>query len=49
MIMYEESDIQTVLNMLNHLDVKGIENCKRVVLIEQILQSFKKEDENGKD
>lgn len=36
---YTVTQIQSVLSLLNQISVKGIENCKRICLIEQILQN----------
>lgn len=45
---YSVTQIQSVLNLLNQIDVKGIKNCKRICLIEQILQ-YPKEEEGEKE
>lgn len=50
MITYTITQIQSVLSLLNQIGVKGIENCKRICLIEQILQNPEEgegEKENG--
>lgn len=46
---YTTTQIQSVLQLLNQINVKGIENCKRICLIEQILQNPEEgeEKENG--
>lgn len=46
---YTATQIQSVLQLLNQIDVKGIDNCKRVCLIEQVLQNPEggEEKENG--
>ena len=47
---YTETQIQSALQLLNNVSVKGIENCKRICMIEQILQNPIKgegEKENG--
>lgn len=36
---YGLTQIQSILQLLNQISVKGIENCKRICLIEQILQN----------
>ena len=36
---YTVTQIQSVLSLLNQISVKGIENCKRICMIEQILQN----------
>ena len=36
---YTVTQIQTALTLLNQIGVKGIENCKRICMIEQILQN----------
>ncbi len=48
-IKYTATQIQSVLSLLNQISVKGIENCKRICLIEQILQDPEEgeEKENG--
>ena len=49
-IRYTVTQIQSVLSLLNQISVKGIENCKRICLIEQILQDPEEgegEKENG--
>lgn len=38
-LMYDVTAVQSVLQLLNQISVKGIENCKRICLIEQILQN----------
>ena len=47
---YTETQIQSALALLNQLSTKGIENCRRICLIEQILQHPEEgegEKENG--
>ena len=47
---YTEIQIQSVLQLLNQIGVNGIDNCKRICMIEQILQHPEKGDgekENG--
>ena len=44
---YTETQIQSVLNLLNQISTKGIDNAKRIVMIEQILQDFAREDKNN--
>lgn len=39
MLKYSVTQIQSVLQLLNQISVKGIENCKRICMIEQILQN----------
>ena len=48
---YTVTKIQTALTLLNQIGVKGIENCKRVCMIEQILQNPAEGEgeENGRD
>lgn len=49
-LLYRQEAIESTLTLLNQLSVKGIENCKRICLIEQILQNpeeGKGEKENG--
>ena len=51
-LVFDETAIRSALMLLNQIEVKGIENCKRVTMIEQILQhpeEYKREEEdNGK-
>lgn len=35
---YTDEAIKNALQLLNRIEVRGIENCKRVTLIEEILQ-----------
>lgn len=49
-ISYNQTAIQSALTLLNQINVKGIDNCKRICMIEQILQHPEKGDgekENG--
>lgn len=50
MISYSETQIQSALTLLNEVSTKGIENAKRIVMIEQILQHPTREEteDNGK-
>ena len=49
MISYSETQIQSALTLLNEVSTKGIENAKRIVMIEQILQHpTREETEDGK-
>lgn len=48
--VYTDTQIKSMLQLLNQISVKGIENCKRICLIEQILQDPEEgegEKENG--
>lgn len=49
MISYSETQIQSALTLLNEISTKGIENAKRIVMIEQILQHPTREEteDNG--
>lgn len=49
MITYAETQIQSALTLLNQISVKGIENCKRICLIEQILQEPIMEEKDDGD
>ena len=49
MIKYDKARIEYALNLLNEIEVKGIENCKRVAIIESVLQDFKEDEEKGKE
>ncbi len=44
---YTETQIQSVLQLLNRIEVKGVDNCKRICIIEQILQNPQREEKNG--
>lgn len=44
---YTEIQIQSVLQLLNQIGVKGIDNCKRICMIEQILQNPIMEGKDG--
>ena len=46
---YTEVQMKSALNLLNQIEVKGIENCKRIAMIEGIIQSPQKEDNDGND
>lgn len=48
-IKYTTTQIQSALTLLNQISVKGIENCKRICLIEQILQEPITEDNDDGD
>lgn len=45
---YLETQIQSVMMLLNNMDVKGLDNAKRVCAIAQILQNPIKEENDGK-
>ena len=51
MIVYTETQIQSALTLLNEISTKGINNAKRIVMIEEILQHPVREekDSNGND
>ena len=49
MISYTETQIRTARALLETLEVKGYDNCKRVVMLRQILDSGEKENEDGED
>ncbi len=38
-IRYKRSVVESILNSLNSITVAGIENCKRVAIIEALLQN----------
>ncbi len=38
-IRYKRSVVESILNSLNSINVVGIENCKRVAIIEALLQN----------
>lgn len=48
-LRYDQTAIQSVLTLLNQVNVKGIDNCKRICMIEQILQEPIMEDKNDGD
>ena len=48
--VYTDTQIKSILQLLNQINVKGIDNCKRICLMEQILQNPEEgegEKENG--
>jgi len=46
---YTEEAIKGALMLLNNIETHGIENAKRIVMIEQILQNPMEEKHDGKD
>lgn len=38
-IRYKRSVVESILNSLNSITVVGIENCKRIAIIETLLQN----------
>ena len=44
---YGETQIKSVLALLNQISVKGIDNCQRICMIEQILQNPIMEGKDG--
>ena len=49
MLKYKDETINNALMLLNNLEIKGIENAKRVALISQLLRATEKgETEDGK-
>ena len=46
MIQYREEQIRTILVCLENLEVKGSENCKRILLMKQTLEHPVKEETN---
>ena len=38
-IRYKRSVVESILNSLNSMSVVGIENCKRIAIIETLLQN----------
>jgi len=44
---YSEESVNNMKILLNNMEVKGIENCKRVVLIAQLLETPEKENKDG--
>ncbi len=47
-LKYEHRDIEEAMNLLNQIETKGIDNCKRIAVIENLLRKFTAEDE-GKE
>ena len=45
MIKYKDEQIKNILNLLDNLTVKGIDNSKRVAIISQILNEGVPENE----
>lgn len=43
---YSNTQIQSALNLLDGIKVSGIENCKRIAMIEAIIQSPQEEETN---
>ena len=43
-IKYKNDDIVQVLNLLNSIEVKGLDNCRRLLIIEQVLQNPVREE-----
>ena len=43
-VKYRTETMNNALSLLNNLEVKGIENCKRVALIAQLIDSPEKEE-----
>ena len=48
-MQYTDTQIQSALALLNEISTKGIENAKRIVMIEQILQHPIREEKDGND
>ena len=48
-VKYVKIDIQKTLDLLNSVEVKGLDNCRRLLMIEQVLQHPKGEEQNGTD
>ena len=49
MLRYAKEDIELTLNLLNALEVTGIENCKRVAYIDSILRKYQEEGKEDAD
>lgn len=43
---YTEEAIQAALALINSIDITGVENAKRIVMLDQILRSPEKEAEH---
>lgn len=44
---YTQEAIGAALQIINSIDVTGIENMKRLVMLDQILRNPEKEESNG--
>ena len=44
--LYNSENINTIFELLNKLEVKGLDNAKRIVIIEQLLNNYKVADED---
>ena len=44
---YTEEAIGAALQLINSIDITGVENAKRIVMLDQILRNPEKEESNG--
>lgn len=44
---YTTTQIQSAMALLNQIETKGVDNCKRICMIEQILQNPIMEGKDG--
>ena len=44
---YKEVAIGAALQIINSIDVTGVENAKRIVMLDQILRNPEKEEQDG--
>lgn len=44
---YTVDAIQAALTLINSIEFNGVENAKRIVMLDQILRSPEKEEEHG--
>ena len=45
---YTKETVEQIKAMLNSITVKGIEDCRRIALIAQLLDNPEKENDDGK-
>lgn len=46
---YTKEQIEGALSLLNSLEIKGIENAKRITMIDMILRTPEEDKNDGKD
>lgn len=44
---YKREAIIAALQIINSIDISGVENMKRLVMLDQILRNPEKEEDNG--
>ena len=47
-IVYKKESVENILLLLNNLEIKGIENAKRISLIESMLREGKSIEDGNK-